>query len=391
MSCKDRLKKKGSEIDCCVEHELTITTYNLGLAHGDVPYAKERLPKIIEALKDPNFVSDVVCMQEVWSDDDSRLLQAQLADKYPYVFWVPSQQEYLSDTPVASLQQKEFVDFIKAVQERCGAESPETLGVSVQARCQNEFIALARANPACVIALMAQSGKSATLPQILENLTQKKAGKFIADGSNGLLILSKYPIEKSDHLYLESFLMHRAALYVQIDKNGEKYHIFTAHTAANMSPLPYLGKFSSWDEETHEQYKQLIRWINGKNIQDTVYLAADLNSSFADEWRQLNGLLPQSCDLFLTAGFVDLCRGRISCSFCVDSNLIILDRIKMGMTYPEGKDLIDHIFVRDMPNDVRTRVDIVFDEPVEITWNGSKKTTNLSDHYGLQASIITYK
>ena len=49
-------------------NELTITTWNLGLAHSYVRYATQRIPHIIEALK--NHDTDVLCVQELWNQED---------------------------------------------------------------------------------------------------------------------------------------------------------------------------------------------------------------------------------------------------------------------------------------------------------------------------------
>src|SRR6185503_15602748 len=61
--------------DCCsnkptvCEGGLLFASYNAGLAHGAVPFADERVQPIIDELVDSP--ADVLCMQEVWTDDDA--------------------------------------------------------------------------------------------------------------------------------------------------------------------------------------------------------------------------------------------------------------------------------------------------------------------------------
>ena len=64
-------------------------TYNLGLAHGFVPLAAERLPHLADALA--ASPADVLCLQEVWTKKDRRYVAEALQTLFPHQFSVPIQ------------------------------------------------------------------------------------------------------------------------------------------------------------------------------------------------------------------------------------------------------------------------------------------------------------
>ena len=72
--------------------ELNLLSYNLGLAHGYVPYAAARLPKLVTELKKSD--ADVLCLQEVWKKEDMTTITNALKSKYPYSVSAPIKQAY---------------------------------------------------------------------------------------------------------------------------------------------------------------------------------------------------------------------------------------------------------------------------------------------------------
>src|SRR5688572_30374899 len=63
---------------------LVLATYNAGLAHGSVPFADERIPAIIELIK--QSPADVMCLQEVWTDHDAAAIELGVHGEFPFSF-----------------------------------------------------------------------------------------------------------------------------------------------------------------------------------------------------------------------------------------------------------------------------------------------------------------
>jgi len=74
----------GGKADQVGAPYLSFLTFNAGLARGAVALAEQRRAHIIEALGKQS--ADVVCLQEVWTDDDAGAIQDALRGSYPYFF-----------------------------------------------------------------------------------------------------------------------------------------------------------------------------------------------------------------------------------------------------------------------------------------------------------------
>ena len=77
---------------------LRVETWNVGLAHGFVDNAAERLPQIVEALQESD--ADVICLQEAWAPEDRRVLRASVVSAYPYKHSTKVRQHKASKAPV---------------------------------------------------------------------------------------------------------------------------------------------------------------------------------------------------------------------------------------------------------------------------------------------------
>ncbi len=61
--------------------DVTIDTFNVALAGAFIPYEQERRQPIVEAIAATN--SDVICLQEVWNQDDKELIRDGALAAYP--------------------------------------------------------------------------------------------------------------------------------------------------------------------------------------------------------------------------------------------------------------------------------------------------------------------
>ncbi len=352
--------------------ELVIETYNVGLAHGFVDYAPERLPGIIAALRESE--ADVVCLQEAWEDGDRADIEDAVAALFPHTQYTRTTQRKADASP-ACRRQELFGEgrFVSCMQTDCAGTSGDDRTDCIIDRCGPVLDALKTDNPQCANALMAQVGKSA--PMALWTIMRpiRKAGLYAYGGSNGLMILSRQPLSDAGVLDLSDIatLNRRQALYVDVPMEGGDTRVYCTHLSADLSEVaPYPGPFSSWGEENAAQVDALLAHAEGL---ESVALVGDFNCGM--EGAGLVGELSESCQAVLDADYLDpVVSLSGECTWCVD-NLLNADDGE------EKESLIDHIFTRGLTPSAAARA---YTQTLDI---GDGVTTSLSDHYGYRVTV----
>ncbi|MCF6180075.1 MAG: hypothetical protein L3J63_11910, partial [Geopsychrobacter sp.] len=191
---------------------LSVTTFNTGLATGFVPYSTERKAKIIDALDSSD--SDVICLQEVWNDTDRDEIITALNASYPNAYYDQTSQ-VAAGNPVSSCVDlgpagvdaglgvnvdAEFATMLGCLQTKC---VPNNISISACISdanyCQNEFIPLYMTNQECVETLQANVGLSGNLNTFI-GASHADDVDYAYSGRNGLLLLSKYPLDNTDSI-----------------------------------------------------------------------------------------------------------------------------------------------------------------------------------------------
>ena len=166
---------------------LKVTSYNVGLALNFVPYTRERLPVNEDILAD--YDSDVICLQEVWLDEQVEAITEALKPVYPEIYTVPAEQIF-SDS--AACTDEEITPFAQCVTDLCPGLSGADLVACAPVQCGGPLFQLP---PVCLDAVLGSVGiPDVTVETVVEAVTQP-AGKFAFDGSLGLVLASKYPLE----------------------------------------------------------------------------------------------------------------------------------------------------------------------------------------------------
>jgi endonuclease/exonuclease/phosphatase family metal-dependent hydrolase len=347
--------------------QLSVETFNAGLAHTYVPLAKERIPHVIADLKEKQ--SDVLCLQEVWKKEDRNRIIKELKAIYPHSFHSKIKQVRTKKKPsckVKNLFGKE--KFVSCTLKKCKGRDGDDFTSCVLNECSGPMETLKNENRMCANALLAQVGRSSlsAITQVLNPF--KGATLFAYGGGDGLLILSKKGFANKEILdFTEiSTLNKRAALVVELN-SGEK--VACTHLTANLSDsVAYAGKFSSWKEENAKQIERLVGFYN-KSEAKTI-LAGDFNCAFGT-----GGLEPDwedNCQKLLDNGFKnDFIFDQPVCTYCSTNTLNSNDINDI---------LIDHIFVKNASVEFqeRSRENLISIEGED---------HNLSDHYGLRAII----
>jgi len=364
---------------------LKITSYNAGLALNFVPFTRERLPVNEQLLA--RYDSDVICLQEVWLPEQVEAITQALKGRYPEIYTVPPEQAF---SGAAACTDAEISGFVACVNTQCPGLSGADLVACAPAQCAGPLFALP---PACLDAVLGSVGiPDVTVAAVVDAVTQP-AGKFAFDGSLGLALASKYPLEarQFQDFIEDSTANHRGALYAEINLNKQTQVVGCTHPTANLSiPYPSSGKHGSWDGENRFMQEKMIAFANAKAGDNPIFFAGDFNCSIPNAANGVDGESAANCQLWRDNGFADPAGEQLPCTFCYEENLLLKPGGNTGGT------TLDHVFVKNLESTARFSARRIFDQPVsiealvppsELQPADSPKLTHPSDHYGVELEI----
>lgn len=383
---------------CHSKEYLNLLSYNVGLAYGFVPYAKQRKPLIYKALSKTD--ADIVCLQELWEEQDNKDYIWRLRKAYPY-----SNYKKLKNIRErgfgASCKRSDLFGknkFVSCIMTTCKGKTGEEGDRCVREDCRSSLDNLAIQNPSCAQALMASVGKNKILAILSLINPMWKASKFSNKGKVGTLILSKYPIVESGFLDMHEYstTVRRGILFSKI-RVGQKDILVTCnHLTANLTAsAPYIGsppykgplKFKNkWANENYFQIQKLLELSNdistlyhskySQNILPLFHMG-DFNCSLKNEKRKIFEDFPQSCQLMLKNGYTDYTSlGLNECTYCSNNKL----------TKEKKSYILDHIYSKNI-SPIGSKVEIKFKELIKVREKRTKIQSNLSDHFGVMVRI----
>ncbi|MEL6346909.1 MAG: endonuclease/exonuclease/phosphatase family protein [Myxococcota bacterium] len=352
------------------QEHLRVETYNVGLAHGFVDAAEARTPALVDALSTERV--DVLCLQEVWRDDDRARFEDALSPAYPSSWALPVTQKRADRSPACRRKELFGADrFVSCLTGDCEGLKGDALTTCVVDQCGPILRDLRDDNPQCANAIMAQVGKPAWKGLWTVIRPIRKANVYAYEGSDGLMIFSQRPLDNAGEVDFTDIatLNRRRALFADVTLSEETVRIYCTHLSANLDQTaPYPGPFESWEEENLHQALRLIE--HAQDFDGPVIIAGDFNTGPAGPG--LTEELPRSHAALVAARLMDPAQDVGECTFCADNDL----------TSDQTSDkLIDHIYIRELSaaNGARTR-----DEAITLA-DGSQ--THLSDHFGYAVTI----
>lgn len=357
---------------------LKVVSYNLGLAHTFVPLAKERLPFLKETLSKSD--ADVLCLQEVWKKKDRKKIKKELKEIFPHSYFEKIKNVKSKRRPTCKIKEL-FGEgkFVGCMQKNCSGKEGDDFTDCIIQTCGGALRSLKESNRECATSLMAQVGKS-TLGAMVTILNPfKRAGLFAYKGSDGLMLLSKYPLKNTKYLDLSkiSTLNRRAALIAEIEINNQTHKVGCTHISSDLeATVPYTGTFENWGEENKEQLKVLLTEMD--EFKDSSILMGDLNCGFENPTLGLTGELEESCEQISQFQFSNalLESGNEECTFCSTN------RLNEGETTDK---IIDHVLLKGINF---SAAKVIYQEEIEVEKEkGELVKTNLSDHYGIEVTI----
>ena len=344
---------------------LIVETWNVGLAYGFVDYAEARKAPILEALAGSE--ADVICMQEVWEEEDKAAIVEAARATHPYALYTEVVQTKAAKSPACRVRDL-FGEgrFVSCMTGSCGGLDGDALTDCIVNQCGPILEDLKVDKPDCATSLMAQVGKPA--PKALWTVVRpiRKAGVYAYEGSDGLVMVSRTPLTDDGELDFSDIatLNRRRALYGTVDVEGEPARVYCTHLSANLDDTaPYPGPFDSWGAENLAQTERLVE--HAAQYSGAVALTGDFNCSF--DGGTYDAEAEASCQLVVDSGYADPASSDGSgCTYC-SANILTGD--------DAGDRLLDHVFVRGLAasDGGVGRADLVSTADVA--------ETHLSDHF----------
>lgn len=336
-----------------------VATYNAGLAVGVLPYATERVPRVVEALAALDV--DLLFVQEFWLDAHWDLLRRALEPRLPHAL----RPEPARPAAHAACSASEVRPLVACAEAKCSGLTDEALARCVVQSCATTALALPTPCLNCIASRPVGTihaivdrcvGEPSAAAQAPPAGRSSRYGGLIAyGGSFGTGVLARAPLADRDILVFESTVNARGALYARVaaPEIGD-LHVFAAHLSPGGAEQP-------------PQLDRLLAWVDDKAGRAPALLLGDLNTTPGSSlFRRLE-----------SAGFRDADvpdrRGTFS-----------HDGLGTGDVGDAGWRL-DHVLLRGL--DAALRADRILDEPVTISAAGRPIRTTLSDHFGVLATV----
>ncbi|WP_437563378.1 endonuclease/exonuclease/phosphatase family protein [Sorangium sp. So ce542] len=335
-----------------------IATFNAGLAVGVLPYATERVPRVVEALAALDV--DLLFVQEFWLDAHWDLLRRALESRLPHAL----RPEPAHPAPRAACSASQVRPLVACAEAKCSGLTDEALARCVVQSCAPTALALPTPCLNCIA-----SRPVGTIHEIVDRCvgdpaapaapaagSSSRFGGLIAyGGSFGTGLLSAAPLDDRDLLVFESTVNARGALYARVAAAElGALHVFAAH-------------LSPGGPEQPPQLERLLDWVDAKAGRAPALLLGDLNTTPGSSlFRRLE-----------RAGFRDADVPDRRATFSHDG-------LGTGDVEDSGWRL-DHVLVRGL--DAGLRADRILDEPITMQAAGRAVRTTLSDHFGVLATL----
>lgn len=352
---------------------LTALTYNTGLGPGLVRYTSQRSPEVIEALADEPF--DVLCLQEVWLQEDSDAITKLFEDKGFHVLRADTRGRNESSADVCEPGMLDPV--LECSVRECPGWSDQDISLCALKKCVDPLTDVLRQDPNCVICAATSTGKS---PEEIEQTCTSSGSSRIHEGGNGVILVSKYPLSRRETLHLPASFANRVAQMARIELPTGPVEIACTHISANQALPPLQSEASWWTEEKEMQIQLVSDRLKERGECVPQMLLGDLNTS------RDNGTLIESdrsaYDIAESEGLESPAAtwSPPICSSCAENTF----KSSTGTSR-----LIDHIMSRTEDVTIFNPVAIerVLDWTVEIDEQGMLLDTSLSDHFGIRLTF----
>jgi endonuclease/exonuclease/phosphatase family metal-dependent hydrolase len=352
---------------------LSALTYNAGLGPGMVRYSAERTPEVKAAVAGEPF--DLLCLQEIWLQKDSDAFAAMFESAGFHVLRADTRG--LNETGKETCEPGDLDGVIACAERECAGWTDAELSFCARNRCKDELEDLLFANIDCAVCAVATVGKP--LAEVERVCTTTGASR-IHDGGNGVLLVSRFPLENAEVLHLPASFANRVALMARVRLPTGPVEAACTHISATQPLPPLQSEWDWWTEEKEVQIGMVCDRLKERGGCAPQLFMGDMNTSIANG--ELVASTPSAYAVAEEKGF-DSPAATWSppvCSSCADNTF----------HDPEGTSrLIDHVMVRTGKATAfdAVAVERTIDWTVTITDMGRTVETSLSDHYGIRVAF----
>jgi endonuclease/exonuclease/phosphatase family metal-dependent hydrolase len=397
---------------------LAVDSFNVYLAGAFSPNELERRQPILDAVA--SLDSDIVCLQEVWRDSDKDALVQAAKGRFPHAVVFKTTLETPLDAPqdqtgkvpppsteapCAGPDQSSKLDAVlQCVQENCSTVPGSAEGMTVSTDCVVQKCTAPAAGLlfgetqdlkcyGCAATLLPTD----TLQQIRQTCTTNKNAGLAFDGQNGLVLLSKLPLQNPEQLVIPGTWNRRTITRATVELPiGVSVDVYCNHLPPvfTQPAFPYTGDYGKgktnsegWLAELLLDAQKLIDWVEANSGSRKAIILGDFNASpelkdqgIEAEAAEAYTLLTGKFTPALPAGF------KPACTYCGKGENVLASS---GTSGPNT--WIDHVFLKniaaaDVVSSTRT-----FTEPVVAVPPDSLATKlPLSDHFGVH-TVITIR
>jgi endonuclease/exonuclease/phosphatase family metal-dependent hydrolase len=398
----------------CSESTVVVDSFNVALAGSFIPYESERRQPIADAIAVHD--ADVLCLQEVWTQEDKELIRDTAAENYPYSAFFendldtpiddPTDQqgevppapttvpcpevEVFGDVTIAD----QMNDAVDCVRDNCSTIPGSEDGKTESAVCAADACTLAVApllagnaeQKRCYACLVPQL-PTATFGDIRNSCTTVVNQDLAFGGQNGVMILSKYPLKNAEEWVLPGTWNRRTILNATVElPNGGELDTYCNHLTPIFDDItfPYTGQYgdgmtgaAGWQAEQELQAQKLIDYVDTTSGDRPAVILGDLNAGLAFEDEDIAGEGEATFELLATAytpAYTD--DYTPLCTFCSTN----------PVTDTQSSVWIDHILLNALDADAVSATERVFDQDV-VSVEGVGMVP-LSDHFGIRSVIV---
>ena len=349
---------------------LRLGTYNAGLAPGDVEYADERAPELASAIGD--LALDVLCLQEIWRQDDWTAIAATVKARFPHAVRLAPDAECAMCSPV------ELDPLAACAQASCAEFIDGDLVTCALSECGAEVAPLGGGCAGCLVG-------AATGGRVFREVRDACAGGGMQGAPSYLYacghdtgILSALEIEQSASLVLDSYLVRAAVDHARVATELGPVDVFCTHLASNIAEFEYRGEFADWKGEQRRQIDQLLAFVEAKaDPKGITVVLGDLNNGPGVEAADIDPQWEDHYQRVLEAGFANpyAAQDDVACTSCPDNSLHGSGTAK----------LIDHVLVRGFEGPWHAARFLTNEATIHV--DGAPVQTHLSDHHGLALTL----
>lgn len=384
--------------------EARFDTLNVGLAGSFVPNEDARravIPGELAALE-----SDVVCLQEVWTQADKDAIEAAIGGTFPHIVSFTHDLDTEIDDatdqngevppaptmpPCGTAELEGFLDAaITCVADNCstipGSEEGMTTSTDcAQSNCLSAVTDLLVGGPEnqrCY-GCLASSLPVETLADMRTLCTTEVNAGLAFRGQSGVMIASKHPLTEADDFVMPGTWNRRivAAATVTLPDDVE-VDVYCNHLTPifNNVAFPYTGQYGEdrtgapgWAAEQELQAQKLAAYVASRSGDRPAVILGDMNAGRAIEGTDLENEGIATMDV-LEANFELAMPDEPRATFTPDNGNNVEDTDNVW---------IDHIWLYGSLT--ATDVEVTFEEDLVPLDDGSM--VPLSDHYGMKALI----